>query len=162
MTFREIEFGSDDFRKECDLRNEVLRVPIGLCLCDEDLDQEKQQFHFGLFDECGDVLACVIAAPRSSTEAQVRQMAVHPGHQGKGFGRMILHCAEAHLARQGFDRVFMHARMTAVGFYEKLGYVTTGNEFTEVGIPHLRMWKRLSILSSRSSPDSARHRKARR
>jgi len=141
MTFREIEFGSDDFRKECELRNEVLRVPIGLCLYDEDLDREKQQVHFGLFDQCGDLLACVIAAPLSSTKAKIRQMAVHREHQGKGHGRTIIHDLEDHLARRGFIHLVMRARMTAVGFYTRLDYAKVGHEFMEVGISHIRMEK---------------------
>jgi predicted GNAT family N-acyltransferase len=40
----------------------------------------------------------------------------------------------------------MHARKTAVVFYEKLGYTSTGNEFTEVSIPHFVMEKRLSFF----------------
>jgi predicted GNAT family N-acyltransferase len=45
----------------------------------------------------------------------------------------------------GYKKMIMHARKTAVGFYEKLGYTTTGNEFTEVSIPHFVMEKRLSF-----------------
>ena len=141
MTFREIEFGSDDFRKECDLRNEVLRAPIGLYLYDEDLDQEKLQIHFGLFDQCEALLACVIAVPLSSTNAKIRQMAVHREHQGKGHGRRIIHEMEDHLARRGFAHLIMHARITAVGFYTKLDYAKVGHQFMEVGIPHVRMEK---------------------
>jgi predicted GNAT family N-acyltransferase len=37
----------------------------------------------------------------------------------------------------------MHARKTAMGFYEKLGYEKIGDEFTEVTIPHYKMEKRL-------------------
>jgi len=141
MKFREIEFGSDDFRKECELRNEVLRLPIGLCLFDESSKKKEKQFHFGLFDQSGKLLACVIAAPLSSTEAKIRQMAVHPRHQGKGLGRRIIHDVETHLARRGFVHLVMHARMTAVGFYTKLDYARVGHEFVEVGIPHVRMEK---------------------
>jgi predicted GNAT family N-acyltransferase len=141
MTFREIEFGSDDFRKECELRHEVLRVPIGLSLYDEDLDQESQQLHFGLFDQCGDLVVCVIAAPVSPIEARIRQMAIHREHQGKGHGRRIIRDLEGHLAQRGFVHLVMHARLTAIGFYTKLGYAKVGNEFMEVGIPHVKMEK---------------------
>jgi hypothetical protein len=37
----------------------------------------------------------------------------------------------------------MHARKTALGFYEKLGYSRQGEEFTEVTIPHYIMEKAL-------------------
>ncbi len=100
--------------------------------------------HFGLFDE-GALVACVIAVALSPTEAKIRQMAVDGGHQGQGCGRRIILCLENHLAGQGFVHFSMHARMSAAGFYEKLGYSKTGREFIEVGIPHIKMEKRLTI-----------------
>jgi predicted GNAT family N-acyltransferase len=42
----------------------------------------------------------------------------------------------------------MHARMTAVGFYTKLGYAKVGHEFREVGIPHVRMEKYIQPSST--------------
>jgi hypothetical protein len=38
----------------------------------------------------------------------------------------------------------MHARKTAVGFYEKQGYEILGDEFLEVSVPHYEMRKKLS------------------
>jgi predicted GNAT family N-acyltransferase len=37
----------------------------------------------------------------------------------------------------------MHARKSATGFYEKLGYTTDGQEFLEVTLPHVVMEKLL-------------------
>ena len=141
MQFQEIEFGSPDYRKECELRNKVLRIPIGMSLFDEDLSRESSQLHFGLFDQDSNVVACVTAAPCSPTEVKIRQMAVNPAHQGKGHGRSIINFVEEKLSQQGFTHFFLHSRMTAVGFYEKLGYARAGQEFTEVGLPHIRMEK---------------------
>ena len=155
MTFRDIAFGSDDFRKECELRNEVLRVPIGLSLYDENLDQEREQLHFGLFDQGDDLVACVIATPLSSTEAKIRQMAVHRERQGKGHGRRVIHDLEDYLARRGFVHLVMHARVTAAGFYAKLGYAKVGHEFGEVGIPHVRMEKHIQISTADATKSRA-------
>ena len=141
MTFAEIQHGSEAYQAECALRHEVLRVPIGLSLHDEDLSQERDQFHFGLFDG-GRLVACVIADMLSPTEAKIRQMAVSPEYQEKGCGRRIIDGLERHLAAAGVTHFSMHARMSAVGFYEKLGYSRIGEEFSEVGIPHIRMEKR--------------------
>ena len=33
---------------------------------------------------------------------------------------------------RGYKKMIMHARKTALGFYEKLGYKKTGNEFFEL------------------------------
>jgi predicted GNAT family N-acyltransferase len=37
----------------------------------------------------------------------------------------------------------MHARVNAVGFYEKVGYRVHGDQFVEVTIPHYVMEKQL-------------------
>jgi predicted GNAT family N-acyltransferase len=39
----------------------------------------------------------------------------------------------------------MHARKTAVPFYERIGYQVAGEEFLEVGIPHYEMRKLLTL-----------------
>jgi predicted GNAT family N-acyltransferase len=141
MIFREIEFGSGDYRLECELRDEVLRRPLGLSLDDENLDAERQQLHCGLFGDGGKLIGCVIAVPQAVAVAKRRQMAVRAEQQGKGHGRRLIHGIEMHLARQGCLHLVLHARLTAVGFYAKLGYSIAGPEFTEVGIPHVRMEK---------------------
>jgi TatD DNase family protein len=147
IMFRQIPFESDEYRKECELRQEALRKPIGLNLYDEDLSKEKDQLHFGLFESNGVLVGCVIAALLSPSRARIRQMAVAPEHQGKGYGRVIIEQLETVLLQRGLTDLFMHARMTAVGFYEKLGYVKSGKEIIEVGIPHVRMKKRLQSIA---------------
>lgn len=143
MTFAEIQFDSEAYRAECALRHQVLRVPIGLNLHDEDLSCERDQLHFGLFEN-DRLVACAIAIPLSPGEAKIRQMAVGPEHQGRGCGRLVIEALERQLAARGVTRFSMHARLSAVGFYLKLGYSITGPEFIEVGIPHVRMEKRLA------------------
>lgn len=142
MTFLEIHFGTSAYHTECQLRHLVLRAPLGLSLHDEDLSQERDQLHFGLLDG-GTLAACVIAVLLSPTEAKIRQMAVRPEHQGKGCGRRMIEELERYLISKGISHISMHARMSAEGFYEKLGYLRTGDEFSEVGLPHVRMEKRV-------------------
>ncbi|HEX2853462.1 MAG TPA: GNAT family N-acetyltransferase [Opitutaceae bacterium] len=143
ITFREIEFGSPTFHLARELRHNVLRAPIGRSFDDEDLTEESTQIHFGLFVR--DVLVgCVIAVPISPKEAKVRQMAVSFESQGRGYGRQILEHLESELAQRGFAHLWMHARTTAIGFYEKLAYTRMGPEFVEIGIPHVKMVKCLT------------------
>jgi len=70
-------------------------------------------------------------------------MAVHKSQQGKGVGGQLLHFAENVARHKGYRSMLMHARKTAVGFYEKLGYKVKGDEFEEVTIPHFLMEKTL-------------------
>ena len=49
------------------------------------------------------------------------------------------------LARDdGYRRMILHARETAVAFYENLGYARVGDRFVEVTIYHWAMEKRLT------------------
>jgi ribosomal protein S18 acetylase RimI-like enzyme len=48
---------------------------------------------------------------------------------------------EADLRSRGFRNLVLHARASAVGFYEKLGYVLVGDAFIDVTLAHFRMVK---------------------
>ncbi|HKD10877.1 MAG TPA: GNAT family N-acetyltransferase [Thermoanaerobaculia bacterium] len=139
--FREIVYGTEEYRLACQLREEVLRRPLGLSLRDEDLAGEKKQLHFGLFEPDDTLIGCVVAVPLSATDVRIRQMAVSPTHQGKGLGRRIMEDLEKTLKARGFRHFVLDARTSAAGFYEKLGYIVVGSEFLEVTIAHVRMEK---------------------
>ncbi len=144
LIFHEIAYGSNAYRAECGLRDEVLRRPLGLSLYDEDLRAEATHLHFGLFE--ADVLsACIIAEPVSAREVKLRQMAVSPESQGRGYGRRLLESLEAELVTRGYVTAFLHARASAVGFYARSGFEEAGHAFLEVGIPHRKMSKRLNL-----------------
>ncbi|MBU3904373.1 MAG: GNAT family N-acetyltransferase [Gammaproteobacteria bacterium] len=128
------------------MRNEVLRLPLGLNLYSEDLQQEKEQLHFGLFDHDSELIACVIAVPQGAGQAKLRQMAVKAGNEGRGAGRRLLLSLEELLGARGVTQLSLHARISAAGFYEKLGYARSGELFVEVGIPHIRMEKQQQPL----------------
>jgi ribosomal protein S18 acetylase RimI-like enzyme len=142
VTFREFAYGSDDYRAERALRQEVLRRPLGLDLYAEDLAAEKEQWHFGVFDGAL-LVASVIAAPVGPGEAKIRQMAVAAAAQGRGVGRQLMTAMEVQLRQRGIRHVWLHARLSAAEFYRKLGYVPVGEPFVEVGLPHVQMEKRL-------------------
>ncbi len=143
VTLQEIQFGSEQYKSACRLREAVLRRPLGLLLAEDDLCAEAEQLHFGLFDG-EQLVACVIAVPLSANEAKIRQTAVAPSHQRQGLGGGIMRQVEAILAARGYTLLSLHARSSAVGFYAKLGYDTVGEEFTEVTIPHRKMVKKLA------------------
>jgi GNAT superfamily N-acetyltransferase len=73
----------------------------------------------------------------------MRQLAVREDFLKKGFGRELVSYAESFARERGYGEIALHARETALGFYEKLGYEAEGDSFTEVGLPHLAMRKKL-------------------
>lgn len=121
-----------------DLRQRVLRAPLGLDLYRENLEEEKGQYVWAAFEK-GKVVGCAMVVPGSDGTAKLRQMAVDPSCQGKGVGARLLRAIADWAAHQGFAGIVLHARTTATGFYERMGYVVTGGQFEEVGIPHVRM-----------------------
>jgi predicted GNAT family N-acyltransferase len=143
MRLEEITFGSDLFLKELELRDEMLRKPIGLEHSEADLEKEPGYRHFGLLVE-ENLIACLMVVPHGEGLSQIRQMAVREDLQGRGYGRFLMTAVEPILHADGVGRIFLNARSTAIDFYAKLGYEGVGDRFTEVGIPHLRMEKALA------------------
>ena len=50
MVFKEIVFGTAEYRLECGLRHAILREPLGLSFTAEELATKENQLHFGLFE----------------------------------------------------------------------------------------------------------------
>ena len=65
---------------------------------------------------------------------RLRGMATHPDHVGKGIGKAMLTFAMDHLKAQHADLLWCNARVLAVPFYEKLGFIREGPEFDIPGI----------------------------
>jgi predicted GNAT family N-acyltransferase len=142
MALKIIDHGSKEYRQMVDLRHQMLRKPLGLQFSMEELDAEKNDIHLGCFDD--DILeACCILTQTDPKTVRLRQMAVSSGLQGKGIGRVLMNFAENIARDRRYHRLTMHARKSAVGFYEKNGYKVCSPEFDEVTIPHYVMEKEL-------------------
>ena len=109
----------------------------------DELAKEKEDILIGAFDEDKMLACCLLTKTDEMKCLKVRQMAVQNNLQGKGIGASMMHFAELVARDKGYKKLIMHARKTALGFYEKLGYKTTGDEFEEVTIPHFVMEKSL-------------------
>lgn len=140
IKFIRVAAGDEDYQKVFDLREALLRQPIGLSLHDEDLSAEVND-HTLVATIDNIIVACLILTPKEGDRVQLRQMAVAAELQGEGIGKRLVEYAEQYAWEQGFDCIILHARIVARGFYEKLQYITVSDEFTEVGIPHVVMEK---------------------
>jgi len=142
MALRIIDHGTPEYQQMVELRYQVLRKPLGLFFYQEDLDKEKEDILLGCFDD-DKMEGCCMLSKVDKDSVKLRQMAVLSGLQGKGIGRALMAFAENVARDAGYRKITMHARKTATGFYERLGYNITGNEFEEVTIPHYTMEKML-------------------
>ena len=141
MALKIIDHGSVEYRKMIRLRDDILRRPLGLSFSQEELDKEKEEILIGAFED-DKMLGCCMLVKEDPRVIRLRQMAVSNNLQGKGVGRALMQFAENIARDRGFYTLTMHARKTAVGFYERLGYEITGSEFEEVTIPHFVMEKK--------------------
>ncbi|MFZ9718252.1 MAG: GNAT family N-acetyltransferase, partial [Chitinophagaceae bacterium] len=91
--------------------------------------------------EDDELLGCCMLTAVNAETVRLRQMAVHQKLQGKGIGASLMRFAENLARDRGYRSLIMHARKTAIGFYEKQGYQSRGDEFLEVTIPHFVMEK---------------------
>ena len=142
MALKIIDHGSKEYKQMVDLRFNLLRKPLGLIFTPEDLDAEKEDILIGVFED-EKLEACCILTQTAPKTVRLRQMAVAAVLQGKGIGRQLMSFAENIARDRGYRRLTMHARKSAVGFYEKHGYKVSGDEFEEVTIPHYVMEKEL-------------------
>lgn len=143
IKIREIKYDSEEYRKELQLRDEVLRKPLGLSLYDDDLESEKNDVHIGAFLK-NNLISVLILTRLNKDDVKMRQVAVVEKWRDKKIGSEIVLYAEEYSRNRGYLNMVLNSRKVAVGFYEKLGYKKIGEEFLEVNIPHYKMCKRLS------------------
>lgn len=142
MALKLIDYGSPEYHQMVQLRQDILRKPLGLTFQKEELEKESEDILIAAFED-DKMLGCCMLIETEPGTVRLRQMAVLNNLQGKGVGRALMQFAENIARDRGFRKITMHARKTATGFYEKLGYSISGGEFEEVTLPHVVMEKRL-------------------
>ena len=142
MALKIIDYGTEEYKQVLKLRDEVLRKPLGLNFSPEELEEEKAHMHMAAYED-DRMLGCCMLVKEDPETVRLRQMAVVNDVQGKGIGRALMQFAENLARDRGYKRITMHARKTAVGFYEKHGYKVTSDEYEEITVPHYTMEKEL-------------------
>ena len=142
MALKMIDHGSKEYQQMVNLRYNILRKPLGLSFTQEELDKEKNNVLIGVFED-DQLLGCCMLVKEENKKMRLRQVAVPNNQQGKGIGRALMAFAENISRDLGYNRIMMHARKTAIPFFEKLGYKVTSEVFDEITIPHHIMEKDL-------------------
>jgi len=140
MMIKIFNYNSPEYLQMVDIRREVLRKPLGLEFSPQDLEKDKNDILIGYFIE-ENIIGCCILTAETPKKYKLRQMAVLQNHQGNNIGASILQFAEDFALTNNFTSIYMHARQSAIGFYEKSGYKICSETFLEVNIPHVAMEK---------------------
>ena len=89
-------------------------------------------------------LAVGMLQPSKPGQGQIRYMAVAPQVAGTGLGSQVVGYLEEQARTLGLPEIVLHARETAVRFYERHGYAVVAPSHTLFGVlPHFLMRKRL-------------------
>ncbi len=139
MYIAEIPFASPYYDVAVQLRELLLRKPLGKRLNIIGIRHEYKQHTLGAFDDLDDLLAVVMLKPKSGSTVQLRQMAVKESVQRQGIGQLLVQAAIDLATKSGYEKITCHAREPVIPFYEKSGFKVKGEPFEELGILHQEM-----------------------
>ncbi len=140
----DIDFGSSRYDESVALRYKILLEPLGLKFLDTHRAKEAEYLHIGCIENLDDrLVGSLILAPVDNEIIRMMQVAVDTRYQGEGIGREMVAYAEKRAKEAGFAKIIMHAMLSVVSFYEKIGYRQEGEIFEEQGITFAKMVKDL-------------------
>ncbi|MNK24631.1 ribosomal-protein-alanine N-acetyltransferase [compost metagenome] len=106
-------------------------------ITDMELAGDFDAMHFGLYHQYE--LTGVVSLFIDGTTAQFRKMAVLPSDQGKGFGLQLLQYLVDYCREQGIKNLWCNARVSAIGFYKKIGFETVGEPYERNQLAYIKM-----------------------
>ncbi|HET8828660.1 MAG TPA: GNAT family N-acetyltransferase [Pelobium sp.] len=101
------------------------------------LEEDDLGTHLGLFHQ--NKLATVVSLFENNGQLQFRKLATDKKYQRLGLGSKMMNYVLNYAKEKGLKKVWCNARLTATIFYEKLGFVKTGNAFSKSGIDYIIM-----------------------
>jgi predicted GNAT family N-acyltransferase len=84
-----------------------------------------------------------VATGRLLPDGHIGRVAVRAEWRGQGVGRELMIALLDAARGHGHESAHIHAQTDARRFYELLGFIAVGEVFTEAGIPHIEMYRRL-------------------
>lgn len=86
-----------------------------------------------------------VATGRMLLDGHIGRMAVLQACRGQGIGSAVLAALLEVARQQQFPRVFLHAQVSAIAFYERHGFVVSSDAFMDAGILHRTMRRQTAI-----------------
>ncbi len=119
------------------LRHQVFCVEQGVPRELEQDGRDPEALHLVAVDGEAVVGTCRILT--GSDPWKLGRMAVRADRREAGIGRLLLDLAHRLAARAGVTRITLSAQASVQGFYARQGYIRSGGEFMDAGIPHVTM-----------------------
>ncbi|GLS26763.1 GNAT family N-acetyltransferase [Marinibactrum halimedae] len=122
---------------------------------EEELDEyDAKCMHFLCFDK--ENTNTPVGCARVIDNGKIGRVAVYKEYRGKGVGVELMLACTRYSVEVLQKTPKLDAQLSALTFYEKLGFVAHGQEFMDAGIPHKHMTYALSSFIS-STPSNDDH-----
>ena len=142
ILMKNIEYGTEEYERSIDIRNEAFRKPWGLDIRDEDLSGDKNMDMYGGY--LNDVMIATIFLTEDNDKiARVKSVAILEEYRVSGLGTYLMNFIEDLARKKGYTKVNLMGRVSVEEFYHKLGYKTLSLPFDYNTIPHVDMTKDL-------------------
>ena len=142
MQIKEINYHSEEYQRLLDFRFNNLRKPLNLEWSKEDLLNENKQIHFALKNQ-SEIIGSFCLKKINCSTIRLRQMAIEKKFQKQGYGSSILKFTEKFAIKNNYKKIIIIARLSALDFYKKNFFKTSGNIFTEVKVSSINMYKKI-------------------
>ncbi|MGP9037183.1 GNAT family N-acetyltransferase [Bacillus stercoris] len=136
---------------EADL-HEALKIRRGVFIEEQHVSEADEFDEFDtLQEQCQHILVYHENQPVGTGRARVvghtaklERICILKHYRKYGLGKIIVSGLEEIMKEKGLTSYKLHGQTQAAGFYQKLGYQISSQEFMEDGIPHVLMTKEIS------------------
>ena len=130
-----------EYRAALNLRYDVFCREQGVPESEERDGRDHESLHLIAIDDGKVIGTCRILMIGDTS--QFSRLAVDMSLRRRGIATALLQAADQETLAAGGKRLVLHAQTYARSLYEQAGYRSRGREFTEAGIEHIAMEKRL-------------------
>jgi histone acetyltransferase (RNA polymerase elongator complex component) len=142
LQIKEINYNLEEYQRLLNFRFNNLRKPLNLNWSEEDLLNENQQNHFALKNQ-SEIVGSFCLKKIDCSTIRLRQMAIEKKWQRQGYGSSILKFTEKFAIKNNYKKIIIIARLSALDFYKKKFFKTSGNIFTDVTVNSINMYKKI-------------------
>lgn len=135
-----------EFKILTDTNDEIKKLRYNTFVVERNVPEElefdgkdNEFLHFTLWD--GENIVACLRANENDDFLHMGRFAVVKEKRKHGYGKILMEKLTEYAREQGYKGIELSAVETAVGFYEKQGFLTVGDYYLETGVPHIYMKK---------------------
>jgi predicted GNAT family N-acyltransferase len=129
----------DDLTECFEIRRQVFVVEQQIPKEEEFDDIDDYAIHAIVFDNENKKAVATGRVYHNGTNYKIGRIAVLKKERGKYYGDFVVRMLANKAFLMGAEEIHIDAQLTAISFYERIGFMTYGEEFLDSGIKHINM-----------------------